>query len=117
MMRFMRNSGILVLMLSFCMPEIFSQNVPIGLMRPLDDNHALATDSTDWKFHRAIKELSLAKGDPGLLLSFGGEVREQIRYFDHVNFGAGKVMMVFLNDMVALRIRFGAFADAKGRLQ
>ena len=37
--------------------------------------------------------------------------------FDHVNFGAGKVMMVFLNDMVALRIRFGAFADAKGRLQ
>ena len=86
-MRFMRNSGILVLMLSFCIPEIFSQIAPIGLMRPLDDNHALAADSTDWKFHRAIKELSLVKGDPGLLLSLGGEVREQIRYFDHVNFG------------------------------
>jgi hypothetical protein len=37
--------------------------------------------------------------------------------FDHVNFGAGKVMMVFLEDMVALRIRFGAFADAKARHQ
>ena len=33
--------------------------------------------------------------------------------FDHVNFGAGKVLMVFLDNMVALRIRFGAFTDAK----
>ncbi len=37
--------------------------------------------------------------------------------FDHVNFGTGKVMMVFLDNMVALRIRFGAFADAKRQLQ
>ena len=36
--------------------------------------------------------------------------------FDHVNFGPGKVMMVFLENMVALRIRFGAFADTKRRL-
>ncbi len=35
--------------------------------------------------------------------------------FDHVNFGDGKVLMVFLDNMVALRIRFGAFADAKAR--
>jgi hypothetical protein len=37
--------------------------------------------------------------------------------FEHVNFGDGKVLMVFLEDMVALRIRFGAFADAKTRRQ
>jgi hypothetical protein len=30
--------------------------------------------------------------------------------FDHINFGGGKVQMVVMNDMVGLRIRFGAFA-------
>lgn len=34
--------------------------------------------------------------------------------FNHVNFGPGKVLMVFLDNMVALRIRFGVFADTKG---
>lgn len=33
--------------------------------------------------------------------------------FDHVNFGPGQVIMVFLGDLVALRIRFGVFADTK----
>jgi len=37
--------------------------------------------------------------------------------FDHVNFGPGKVTMVFLENLAALRIRFGVFADAKGTLQ
>jgi len=69
------------------MAAAFAQNGQIGLMRPLDDNHALATDSSDWKFHRNIKELTLARRNPGTLLSFGGEIREQIRYFDHINFG------------------------------
>ncbi len=83
----MRNSGILILLLCFRITEVSAQNAPIGLIRPLDNNHALATDSTDWKFHRAIKELSLVKNEPGVLLSFGGEIREQIRYYNHVNFG------------------------------
>lgn len=69
------------------MAAAFAQNGQIGLLRPLDNNHALATDSSDWKFHRIIKELSLAKRNPGTLLSFGGEIREQIRYFNHINFG------------------------------
>lgn len=83
----MRNTGILILLLCFRIIEVYAQHAPIGLMRPLDDNHALAADSTDWKFHRAIKELSLVKNEPGVLLSFGGEIREQIRYYNHVNFG------------------------------
>jgi hypothetical protein len=53
----------------------------------LDNNHSLATDSNDWKFHRIIKEVPLQKNPSPTLLSFGGEVREQLRYFHHVNFG------------------------------
>ncbi len=83
----MRISGILILLLYFRITEVSAQNAPIGLIRPLDNNHALATDSTDWKFHRAIKELLLVKDEPGMLLSFGGEIREQIRFYNHVNFG------------------------------
>jgi hypothetical protein len=37
--------------------------------------------------------------------------------FDHINFGGGKVQMAVMDDMVGLRIRFGAFADAEGRRQ
>jgi hypothetical protein len=33
--------------------------------------------------------------------------------FDHINFGKGKVLMVVVDDAVGLRIRFGAFAQAK----
>lgn len=33
--------------------------------------------------------------------------------FDHINFGKGKVFMVVVDDVVGLRIRFGAFAQAK----
>lgn len=83
----MRNIGILILLLCFRIIEVYAQRAPIGLMRPLDDNHALAADSNEWKFHRAIKELSLVKNEPGLLFSFGGEIREHLRYYNHENFG------------------------------
>jgi hypothetical protein len=71
----------------FSMAAALAQNTPIGPLRPLDDNHALAADSSDWRFHRIIKELTPARRNPGTLLSFGGEIREQIRYFNHINFG------------------------------
>jgi hypothetical protein len=57
-------------------------------MRAQDDNHALATDSSDWKWHRTIKEIRLStKALPYPYISFGGEDREQFRYFSHLNFG------------------------------
>ena len=33
--------------------------------------------------------------------------------FEHVNFGPGKVVMVSQDNMIALRIRFGVFAETK----
>lgn len=64
-----------------------AQRPQIGAIRSNDNNHALATDSTDWKFHRIIKEIPLQKNSSNTLLSFGGEIREQLRYYHHVNFG------------------------------
>ena len=83
----MRIPGIFLLLISLCVIEAAAQGQPIGLIRSQDDNHALATDSTDWKFHRMIKEIPLQKNSSNVLLSFGGEIREQLRGYHHVNFG------------------------------
>jgi hypothetical protein len=83
----MKRLGFLFILVCLFFIETISQSPPIGAMRPLDDNHALAADSTDWKLHRVIKEITLHKGNSGAMLSFGGEIREQFRYFNHVNFG------------------------------
>ncbi|HEX2395642.1 MAG TPA: alginate export family protein, partial [Bacteroidales bacterium] len=53
-------------------------------MRWQDNNRALANDSNDWNWHREIKEISLGRS---VDLSFGGEIREQFRYYSHLNFG------------------------------
>jgi hypothetical protein len=86
-MKFMKKS--VYPSLVFCILSIsaFAQGQQIGALRPLDDNHALATDSGDWKMHRIIKEIPLQKRNPVILLSFGGEIREQVKYSDHLNFG------------------------------
>jgi hypothetical protein len=64
-----------------------AQEVPIGAMRFNDNNHELATDSCDWKIHRAIKEITPGRQNSSLLLSFGGEIREQLRYYQNIYFG------------------------------
>jgi hypothetical protein len=56
-------------------------------IRSLDNNHALATDSTDWLFHRRIKEIPLSRHSTKTLLSLGGEIRQQVRYYNNINFG------------------------------
>lgn len=70
-----------------CVSMSPAQEAPIGAMRYNDNNHALATDSSDWKFHRAIKEISAGRQNNVMLLSFGGEIREQLRYYHNIYFG------------------------------
>jgi hypothetical protein len=56
-------------------------------IRSLDNNHALATDSSSWSVYRKIKEIPLTPNRQSVTLSLGGDIREQIRYYDHINFG------------------------------
>lgn len=59
----------------------------IGDLRYLDNNKALAEDTTDCKIIRSIKEIGLTKNHVYSSLSIGGELREQFRYFGNMNFG------------------------------
>ncbi|HJZ41888.1 MAG TPA: alginate export family protein [Bacteroidales bacterium] len=73
--------------LFYIIPGSLVSGQDIDDIRSLDNNHALATDTGDWKLHRAVKEILLQKSNPVAVLSLGGEIREQLRYFNHVNFG------------------------------
>jgi hypothetical protein len=59
----------------------------INSLRPLDNNRALRTDTTDRKAHRVIKNMQLSAKNPAFNLSLGGEIREQVRYYNPVNYG------------------------------
>ncbi|MCU0407561.1 MAG: alginate export family protein [Bacteroidales bacterium] len=58
-----------------------------NILRSLDDNHLLATDTTDWKVFRKIKEIPLTRKNDPVLISLGGELREQLRLYNHLNYG------------------------------
>lgn len=67
------------------MPSVvFGQQ--INSLRSLDNNKALAEDTTDWKINRVIKNLQFRQYG-NTILSFGGEVREQLRYYSNMSFG------------------------------
>jgi len=83
----MKKPGILLIWHCCYLTAVTAQSPQIGVMRSFDNNHALAGDSNDWKFHRIIKEIPLEKNSSNTLLTFGGEIREQLRYYHHVNFG------------------------------
>lgn len=55
-------------------------------MRSLDNNAALAADTGDHTWCRALKLIPLSK-EQHIQLSFGGEIREQVRYYYHQNHG------------------------------
>jgi hypothetical protein len=56
-------------------------------LRTLDNNAALRADTSDHKFNRAIKNIPLSSLNPATNLSVGGEIREQLRMYSHVNYG------------------------------
>lgn len=56
-------------------------------LRTLDNNAALRADTNDHKFNRAIKNIPLSQTNPAFNLSVGGEIREQLRMYSHVNYG------------------------------
>ena len=56
-------------------------------LRPLDNNQALRADTSDWKPHRVIKNMRLSAKNLAIYLSLGGEIREQVRYYNRVNYG------------------------------
>jgi hypothetical protein len=53
----------------------------------LDNNHILATDTSVSKLFREIKEIPLTKNEHPVVLSIGGEIREQIRAYNHLEYG------------------------------
>lgn len=82
----MKKNTLLFLMLLLASTCIISaQN--INNLRPLDNNQALRTDTTDWKAHRVIKNMPLSAKNPAFNLSLGGEIREQVRYYNRLNYG------------------------------
>ncbi len=56
-------------------------------LRTLDNNAAMRADTSDHKFNRAIKNMPLSHANPDINLSIGGEIREQLRMYSHVNYG------------------------------
>lgn len=56
-------------------------------LRTLDNNAALRADTNDHKLNRAIKNIPLSTANPAVNLSIGGEIREQLRMYSHVNYG------------------------------
>lgn len=59
----------------------------INTLRPLDNNKMISIDSTDWKIHRVLKDINILKAKEAPSISFGGEIRQQLRFFQHMNFG------------------------------
>jgi hypothetical protein len=60
-----------------------TQQNPINILRYNDNFSAVKSDSTKTGFNK-LKHIRL--GDKANI-SFGGELREQYQYFDHLNFG------------------------------
>lgn len=56
-------------------------------LRTLDNNSAISADSTEMSFYRNIKQIPLSKKSNSPKLSLGGEIREQIRSFNPINWG------------------------------
>ncbi len=56
-------------------------------LRTLDNNTAIAADSTERNLYRNLKDISLPKKNNSPKLSFGGEIREQLRSFHPYNWG------------------------------
>jgi hypothetical protein len=69
-----------------CLSPLAAQNMNYNL-RTLDNNAALAADTNDHRFNRAIKNIPLSSANPEINLSIGGEIREQLRMYRHVNYG------------------------------
>jgi hypothetical protein len=65
----------------------YSNGQQINALRSLDDNEALAVDTTDWKIHRVIKDIKLKKDNLNPSVSFGGEIKEQMRSYKNMSFG------------------------------
>ncbi len=56
-------------------------------LRTLDNNTAIAADSSEKNLYRNLKDISLAKRTNSPKLSVGGEIREQLRSFHPYNWG------------------------------
>jgi hypothetical protein len=56
-------------------------------LRSFDNNRAIAADTSERNFYRQIKEIPFFRKDTLPKLSFGGEIREQLRSFNPINWG------------------------------
>jgi hypothetical protein len=77
---------IIIILFSLTLSVINGQGINSSL-RSMDNNHLQATDTSDWNIFRKIKEIRLSKKNPLASVSFGGDIREQLRYFNNLNFG------------------------------
>ncbi len=73
-----------ILILTLCS---FAKRPELFIVRYKDNNKAIKADSSDWKFHRIIKEIPLSKKNDNSHISFGGELRLQYYNIQTGNFG------------------------------
>ena len=66
--------------------QAYGQNINNNL-RTLDNNEAIAADSSERNLYRKIKEIPFSQKDNSPRLSVGGEIREQLRSFNPINWG------------------------------
>ena len=83
----MNNTYVLVWLIILIVSSCIISAQDIHNLRPLDNNQALRADTGDWKPHRVIKNMRLSAKNPAINLSLGGEIREQVRYYNRVNYG------------------------------
>lgn len=82
-----KNHIILIVALSVnSLSLLRGQNINNNL-RSQDNNRAIAADSSEWAFHRKIKEIPLSERQEYSRITFGGEIRQQMRAYYPVNFG------------------------------
>ena len=53
----------------------FSKRPELFILRYEDNTTAIKADSSDWEFHRILKEIPLSKRSDFSHISFGGDVR------------------------------------------
>lgn len=98
-----------VLIIILLSQSLLAKRPGINMVRYKDNNSQLKADSSDWKIHRAIKEIPLSKREGFSHISIGGDIR--LQYYDIRNVNMGKVRPGNLADANYLEQRYMLHTD------
>ncbi len=76
-----------ILLIISLLSTLYAKKPDILIKRSEDNNRAIKADTTDWKFHRIIKQIPLSKRKGFAHISFGGDIRLQYQDTRNINFG------------------------------